>query len=104
MLNWESCSSSSCILSLMDSKSIDGWSVEIEAVLEFRKDGVVALPAAGAGAMATARPNTGCRLVSYTHSTFLERTQLLQGVSLLQRILRRLQRVQELMGHQRWPS
>lgn len=51
---------------------------------------------AGAGAMVIGLPGSGCRVVSYTHTAFLERTQLLQGVSLLHLILRCLHTAQDL--------
>jgi hypothetical protein len=48
------------------------------------------------GAIGTLRPVVVLEVASYKQSKFLDRTQLLQGVSLLQRSLRRRQRVHEL--------
>lgn len=97
---WESCFSNSLILNFIDSKSIDVLSVGVDADVELSGDGaLLLLLVTCAGAMATVWPGIGCGLVSYTQSAFLDRTQLLQGDSLLQRILRRLHKVHELVGH-----
>lgn len=105
MLTWDSRSSSSCILSLIESMSMEGWSGIAEAAVDCGdSDGVtlaVLRPGAGAGAGAivTGWPGSWCGVASYTHTAFLERTQLLQGVSLLHFILRCLHNAHEPSGY-----
>jgi hypothetical protein len=84
--------------------SMDVWSVDAEVTTDAGDTNVLTLLVlslgAGAGAMVIGWPGSGCGSVSYTHIAFLERTQLLQGVSLLHLILRRLHSVHELLGGQ----
>lgn len=61
---WESCSSSSLILSFIDSKSINVLSADVDALVELSGDGVLLVLAIGAGAIGMVWPGIGCGLVS----------------------------------------